>query len=95
VPGLSDQEVKKISQNMPGVYDLLPTQKYYDISGSFVKIIDQGNPIDFFDDTETNLNYQEFENYLTQDKNLNQTRLLPISSYNIPLVNLSRPCIID
>ena len=56
---------------MPGVYDLLPTQKYYDIKGSFIKTIDYKNPINLFDDEVKDLNYQEFENYLIQDKSLN------------------------
>lgn len=79
VPFLSDQEVKKISANMPGVYDLLPSQKYYDVSGSFVKIF---NVPDIYDPNwrpgtpllpENVLDYQEFENYITQDKDLNST----------------------
>ncbi len=69
--GLNDNEMRKISANMPGVYDLLPSQKYYDTKGSFIKTIDYKNPINLFDDEVKDLNYQEFENYLVQDKNLN------------------------
>ena len=38
--GLSDAEMKKIAQNMPGVYDLLPSQSYYNNAGSFVRLMD-------------------------------------------------------
>ena len=67
--GLADSEIKKISQNMPAVYDLLPSQKYYDTAGSFISKVDAGYGI--AEPAETDLNYQEFENYLVQDKNLN------------------------
>jgi len=70
---LSEKEMKKIAENMPVAYDLLPTQKYYDISGSFIKTIERP---DIFDSNgqivEKNLNYQEFENYMVNDKALNQ-----------------------
>jgi hypothetical protein len=64
---------------MPGVYDLLPSQKYYDVSGSFVKVF---YTPDIFDPNwrpgttvlpENVLDYQEFGNYITEDKNLNST----------------------
>ena len=33
---LNPDEVKKISENMPGVYDLLPSRRYVDVDGSYV-----------------------------------------------------------
>jgi triacylglycerol esterase/lipase EstA (alpha/beta hydrolase family) len=70
---LSEKEMKKISENMPVAYDLLPTQKYYSVSGSFVKTIE--NPT-IFDSSwqviEKDLNYQEFESYMINEKGLNQ-----------------------
>lgn len=76
IPFLNDAEVKKISANMPGAYDLLPSQAYYSKVGSFVETVDMPNIFDPNWQFGTpavvkNLNYQEFENYLTQDKNLN------------------------
>ncbi|MCX6720736.1 MAG: right-handed parallel beta-helix repeat-containing protein [Candidatus Staskawiczbacteria bacterium] len=41
VLGLSDQEMKKIAANMPSVYDLLPSQQYYNTKGSYIETIDQ------------------------------------------------------
>ena len=73
IPGLSDSEMKKISENLPTTYDLLPSQKYYDTKGSFVKVVDDGAFDDFDDYTEKELNYQEFESYLTGDHSLNST----------------------
>ncbi len=71
VPGLNDQEIKKISQNMPAVYDLLPTQKYFNVKGSFVSQIDftSGQPI------EKDLNYAESKSFLTGDHGLNSQAL--------------------
>ncbi len=66
VPGLSDSEIKKISQNMPAIYDLLPSQQYYDVKGSYVETIDRTKcsndssvPCDVKD-----LSYQEANNFL-------------------------------
>lgn len=71
--GLSDSEMKKLAQNMPGVYDLLPSPQYYNQAGSFVSQIDIGYGIG--DPTEKDLNYQDFKNYLTQENNLNSLAL--------------------
>lgn len=61
--GLSEREMKKLAENMPGVYDLLPSQKYYNVSGSFMAQNDK------------TFNYEEFENYLISEKELNQQAL--------------------
>ena len=37
--GLNPQELKKISQNMPAAYDLLPTENYFSAKGSWVRIL--------------------------------------------------------
>ncbi len=68
VTGLNDQEMKKISANMPAAYDLLPTQKYYDVKKSYISLVDftSSNP------AEKDLNYQESKSYLN-GKGLNQT----------------------
>lgn len=67
--GLSDSEMKKIAENMPGVYDLLPSQRYYDTAGSFVSKVDY--PGAFSEPTETDLSYQGFGSYLIQEKGFN------------------------
>ena len=67
--GLSDKEMKKVAENMPAAYDLLPTQMYYYNSGSFVSKIDFGRP--GAEPQETDLDYQDFEKYLIVDKGLN------------------------
>jgi triacylglycerol esterase/lipase EstA (alpha/beta hydrolase family) len=36
VPGLSDDEMKKLSQNMPVVYDLAPSREYVETNGSYL-----------------------------------------------------------
>jgi len=70
VPWLADQEIKKISENLPASYDLLPDEQYYNIKGSFVSLVDIGYGIG--EPTKKDLNYQEFKNYLN-DKELNST----------------------
>ena len=37
--GLNPQELKKISQNMPAAYDLLPAKNYFSAKGSWVRIL--------------------------------------------------------
>ena len=71
IPWLSQAEIKKISENMPAAYDLLPSQAYYNTKGSFVKVIDDGSLMDSNDQTQKDLNYSEFESFLTGDHNLN------------------------
>jgi len=83
VPGLSEAEMKKISANMPTVYDLLPTQKYYDVKGSFLKVIDQGSLLNNNDQTEKDLNYSEFESFLTLDHNFNSQALTDAKSLHV------------
>ena len=66
IPWLSDSEMKKVAANMPAAYDLLPDQQYYDVKGSYIKVIDQtkclnndATPCDVKD-----LNYQESNSFL-------------------------------
>jgi len=68
---VSQQEIKKISQNMPAIYDLLPSQQYYNTKGSYVKVIDQG--FTGLNTTTKNLTYEETKTFLTDDNNLNTT----------------------
>ena len=75
IPWLSEAEMKKLSKHMPAAYDLLPTQKYYDVKGSFVEVIDQGEILHFFDATEKELNYSEFGDFITSDHHLNSQAL--------------------
>lgn len=69
VPGLNDAEIKKISENMPAIYDLLPSQQYYDTKGSYVKVIDQG--FTGLNTTVKDLTHDEANSFLTDDHQLN------------------------
>jgi hypothetical protein len=66
-PFLSDNEMKKIAKNLPVVYDLSPSQQYYDQKGSFVKIINQG----LLSLTSQDLNFSQTKDYLANDHGLN------------------------
>jgi hypothetical protein len=68
VVGLSDEEMKKIAENLPVVYDLAPNQKYYDTKGSYVKVIEQKF---LARDIKKDLNFQEVGEYLIEDHDLN------------------------
>jgi triacylglycerol esterase/lipase EstA (alpha/beta hydrolase family) len=70
VPGLEDSEMKKIAQNLPVSFDLAPSQKYFDLAGSyFTTIISQG----LKGSKTQDLNYSETKNWLTTVQNLNST----------------------
>lgn len=76
---LNEEEMKKISQNMPVAYDLLPSQAYYEHADSFVQTMqmpDISSPNYSISDVAVvkDLNYSEFINYLT-GKGLNSTAL--------------------
>ncbi len=74
IPWLSQDEMKKIAQNLPTAYDLSPSQQYYDTKGSFVEVIDEGS-FAGNEYTDKDLNYQDFENFLTNDHRLNSLAL--------------------
>jgi triacylglycerol esterase/lipase EstA (alpha/beta hydrolase family) len=88
VLGLNDQELKKISQNMPSVYDLLPSQQYYNAKGSYIQTIDQTKCFeDYTIPCEVkNLNYQESKSFLinagTNSTALNNADILHAQAYD-------------
>jgi len=71
--GLNDAEMKKLAENMPGVYDLLPSQAYYSAKGSFVKVITADAVNMVYEEKE--LDYLDFEKFLTETHNFNSTAL--------------------
>src|SRR3989344_5934572 len=71
IPWLADGEMKKIAKNLPVVYDLSPSQEYYNQKGSYVKIINQG----FFSSTTQDLDFNQANNFLTTDHQLNSQAL--------------------
>lgn len=61
IPVLSQQRMKTISQNMPAVYELLPSQKYFEKTGGYFK--DASISLPNYDYTETkNLMIQKGRN---------------------------------
>ena len=82
--GLNEAEMKKISQNMPVAYDLLPSQTYYNIKGSFISLVDIGFGLGISEPEENALDYTEFEDYLA-DKGLNQTAF--VNSKNLRTID--------
>lgn len=69
--GLEDAEMKKITANMPVVYDLSPSKKYYTTKGSYVQTITQQG---LFPEVK-DLNYEETKNFLSSDHNFNSLAL--------------------
>lgn len=84
VLGLSDQEMKKISENMPAAYDLLPSQQYFNAKGSFVQVVDEGDIYSWSGSlpqvTVNDLNFEQTKNFLNNEKNLNTLALTNASN---------------
>jgi pimeloyl-ACP methyl ester carboxylesterase len=73
VLGLNDSEIKKIAENMPASYDLLPSQQYYNVKGdSFLQVVER---TDLFNTSVKDLNYDESKSFLTTDHSLNYLAL--------------------
>ena len=60
IPFLDEAEMKKISQNMPAIYDLAPSQQYFDTLGSYLRT----ETVNLFNTTPKDLNYSEITDYL-------------------------------
>lgn len=71
IPFLDDGEMKKIAENLPVAYDLLPSRSYFSRLGSFVRVISSNN----FIQQAKDLNYDETRNFLLTDHKLNSAAL--------------------
>lgn len=71
VPWLADEEMKKIAKNLPVVYDLSPSERYFNTKGSYIKIIEERT----FSTTPHDLNFEESNNFLTDNHQLNTQAL--------------------
>lgn len=71
IPWLADEEMQKLSKNFPIIYDLSPSQQYFNIKGSYVKVINQ----DFFSSSSQDLDFNHANSFLTNDHNLNSQAL--------------------
>ena len=72
--GLNDQKAKEISQNMLGVYELLPSREYIRLKGGYVR--------DFRNGQNLTLNYDQTKDFMTSDLGLLDYR-------NGPLINIA------
>ena len=59
--------MKKLARNLPVAYDLSPSEQYFNVKGSFIKIINQ----DTLSSTSDDLNFEEVNDFLIKDHNLN------------------------
>jgi predicted alpha/beta hydrolase family esterase len=57
---LSEKEMKKIAENLPVVYDLSPSEQYFNQKGSYIKIIDQK----FFTSKSRFLNFAQSNSFI-------------------------------
>lgn len=71
IPWLADEEMQKLSKNFPVVYDLSPSQQYFNTKGSYVKIIDQN----LFSSSVQDLDFSQINSFLTTDHGLNNQAL--------------------
>jgi len=67
IPWLADGEMKKIAENLPVVYDLSPSQRYFDTKGSYVEIVDKSLIGTIIQD----LDFNQANNFLINDHQLN------------------------
>ncbi|MDE2030818.1 MAG: hypothetical protein KGI58_00960 [Patescibacteria group bacterium] len=70
-PFLADSEMKKLAENFPVVYDLSPSQEYFNNKGSYIETIDSG----YFTQTKNNLDFNQSNNFLTSNHSLNSQAL--------------------
>ncbi|MEI8337801.1 MAG: hypothetical protein WCF92_01485 [bacterium] len=85
--GLNQLEVKKISQNFPSIYELLPTEKYFDSTDSDYKYY-----FDDLGDTDNNgvkgkLNFSETTDFL-KNSGRNSTLIDQAKSFHIGITNI-------
>ncbi len=80
IPWLADGEMKKISQNLPVIYDLSPSQKYYSTKGSYLKVINEG----VFGSSGQDLDFNEANNFLVTDHNANSQALVNAHNLHVP-----------
>jgi triacylglycerol esterase/lipase EstA (alpha/beta hydrolase family) len=72
IPWLADAEMKKIAENLPVVYDLSPSEQYFNQKGSYVRVIeDKTFSIDIKD-----LNFSEAKDFLVLEHGLNLQAIL-------------------
>ena len=64
--GLNPNKAKEIAQNMPGIYQLLPSAKYFDANGGYVK--------DFRNGANKTLNFTETNDFMLADPFLSDHR---------------------
>ncbi len=69
---VADNEMKKIAQNLPVSYDLLPSQQYYSANGSYMGVTDQNG----FTYTSKDINFDDMNTFLTADHGLNAQALI-------------------
>jgi|GEM_PF-1238707 len=68
--GLLSEEIKKLSLNMPLAYDLLPSQDYYNVKGSYIETVSAN----YLQPETKNLNQEETIAYL-ENKGLNSAAI--------------------
>lgn len=83
IPWLADSEMKKISKNLPIVYDLSPSQQYFDVKGSYVKIINQESSSPII--TSQDLDFSQINSFLINDHDLNNQAL--VNAHNLHTTN--------
>lgn len=81
VPWLADSEMQKISQNLPVVYDLAPSEQYVDTNGGYITTI----TTDGFSSNKQKLNFDQTNNFLINDHQFNSQALT--NAQNLHTIN--------
>ena len=67
VPFLADGEMRKIAKNMPAIYDLIPSSKYYTDVGSYFQLAERS----FLSSVKSNLSFDQFTERIKNKYDLN------------------------
>ena len=79
--GHNNQKMKKLALNMPIVYELSPSRKYFSVKGSFMRIT---TAVGLFSSTVRNLDDTETRDYLVNDREANQQAFTNSTNLHTP-----------
>jgi hypothetical protein len=68
IPWIADEEIKKIAKNLPVIYDLSPSETYFNQKGSYVQIRDESI---LGEVTKNDLDFDQTNDFLANDHQLN------------------------
>ncbi|MES2087711.1 MAG: hypothetical protein V4467_01830 [Patescibacteria group bacterium] len=87
IPFLADEEMKKISANLPVAYELAPSESYVTNNGSYIKIFTYNFP----HNSEKDLSFSEVKDFLVSDHGLNSLAVTNAVALHSSIFDYSDP----